>query len=114
VTDGPRRTTYDKLVRDRIPELIRGAGRRCGVEVLAEAAFRQALLEKLVEEATEAREAGAAGGDALIAELADLREALDAVEVAFGLSDEALVTAQEARRRERGGFRQRLRLRWTE
>ena len=60
VPGGPGRITYDKLVRDRIPDLIRSAGQRCGVEELPDAAFRLALLEKLVEEATEAREAGAA------------------------------------------------------
>ena len=115
MTGGPGRTTYDKLVRDRIPDLIRSAGQRCGVEELPEAAFRLALLEKLVEEATEAREAGAAGGDgALIAELADLREVLDAVVAAFGLTPAGVAAAQAERRAERGGFTRRLRLLWTE
>ena len=127
MTGSPLRTPHDKLVRDRIPELIRRSGGRCGVETLPPDAYRRALLDKLLEEAAEARVAaeaaearvagaavgGGADPDGLIAELADLQEVLDAVVAAFGLSSET-AAAQAERRAERGGFGKRLHLRWTE
>lgn len=98
---------YDKLVRDRIPEIIRREGRACATEVMPEVAFRLALRDKLVEEA---REAAAAEGDDLITELADLREVIDALLATYRLDGDRLIAIQEQRRAERGGFTARLRL----
>ena len=114
-TAGPERTTYDKLVRDRIPDLIRSAGRTLRWRRCQRPRSAWRFSKKLVEEATEAKEAGAAGGsDALLAELADLQEVLDAVVDAFGLTPAEVAAAQSERRTERGGFTRRLRLLWTE
>lgn len=89
------RTEHHKLVRDRIPEIVRRAGATCAVETLGEEEYRWALREKLVEEAAEA---AAADPRHLPAELADLCEVL---------------AEQERRRAERGGFAGRIRLLWT-
>lgn len=106
------RTVYDKLVRDRIPDIIQNDGHLCGVETLEDnQAFRRALREKLIEEATEA--ANAPDTD-LAAELADLQEVIDALIDAYGLTPQAVRDLQHRRREERGGFRKRLRLVWTE
>jgi len=53
------RHNYNKLVHDHIPEIIQNSGKRCSVEIMTELEYRQALLEKLVEEALEARQASA-------------------------------------------------------
>ena len=53
-------TPYRKLVRDRIPEIIQAGGRHPVTRVLDESGYRQALLDKLVEEAGEAASASAA------------------------------------------------------
>ncbi|WP_017658516.1 nucleoside triphosphate pyrophosphohydrolase [Baaleninema simplex] len=101
-----------KLVRDRIPEIVRRSGRRCGVERLDIADYRQALRDKLVEEAIEAAEAR---DDAeLIRELADLSEAIDALLETYEIDRATVSAKQQQRRDERGGFRQRLKLLWTE
>ena len=100
-------TTYNKLVRDRIPEIIRRNGDECETALLAEEDYRAALREKLIEEA---REASSASGDDLILELADLHEVLDALLRAYGISDETVQAAQMRRREERGGFDKRVRL----
>lgn len=76
--------------------------------MLDEAAFREALREKLVEEAREA--ALATANEDLIAELADLREVMEAIIAAYGLSEEEIKLVQARRRDERGGFRSKLRL----
>ena len=98
---------YNKLVRDKIPEIIHQAGCQCEVRVMGEDEYRQALREKLIEEA---QEAAAANSENLIKELADLSEVMDAVLAIHGISWD-LVLAEQARRRcERGGFQKRLKL----
>lgn len=105
------RHDYNKLVRDRIPEIIRESGKKCAVEVMPKAEYRQALLEKLIEEAHEARQA--APGD-LITELADIREVIKAMLEALEISPEQVEHIQTQRHAERGGFEKRLKLLWTE
>ena len=106
------RKLYDKLVRDRIPEIIRESGGTCGIETIEDDNdFRLALRDKLLEEATEA----AAADDAdLAAELADLREVIHALIAAYGLNDDRVRALQAQRRAERGGFVERVRLLWTQ
>lgn len=106
------RTTYGKLIRDRIPEVLEAEGLRYEVVPLDGEGFRAALLAKLLEEAGEA--AAAADTDALAKELADLYEVIDAVLELHGLDRDALRALQARRREERGGFARRLELRWTE
>lgn len=73
--------------------------------------YRQALRQKLMEEAQEA--AAAAEADVII-ELADLLEVIDTTLIAYGLEHEQVLAFQAQRHRERGGFSQQLRLLWTE
>ena len=98
---------YHKLVRDRIPEIIRESGTECEFVILSEAEYRQALLQKLIEEAGEAAEAHE---DDLVAELADLYEVIDAVMASFGISGDQLFAEQMKRREARGGFAQKIML----
>lgn len=105
------RKTYDKLVRDRIPEIINREGRECGVEVMTDEDYRQALLEKVSEEA---QEVSLAAQDDLMAEIADLYEVIDEVIAAFHLDREAILTVQKQRQLDRGGFEKRIKLLWTE
>lgn len=103
--------TYNKLIRDRIPEIIEQDGKNYAVESMALVEYEQALLEKLVEEAKEAQRAD----DAHIkGELADILEVIDALLALKGLSRQTIRTEQRRRRNERGGFEKRLKLLWTE
>jgi predicted house-cleaning noncanonical NTP pyrophosphatase (MazG superfamily) len=109
------RITYNKLVRDRIPEIIRADGKRCQVSIMSEEEYRLALAEKLVEEATEALAAARASDEAgLMKELADIYEVVDGLMASHGLEREAVLDLQRRRRQERGGFAKRLRLVWVE
>ena len=90
-----------KLVRDRIPEIIQAEGRHPVTRVLDEAGYRQALLDKLIEEATEAASASTAS---LPGELADVLEVLRALTSAAGMSWEQLLTLADDKRNRRGGF----------
>jgi predicted house-cleaning noncanonical NTP pyrophosphatase (MazG superfamily) len=102
---------YHKLVRDRIPEIIRRDGRECATEIMPEDEYRRALLQKLLEEA---QEAAAVGPEKLVEELADIYEVIDAIMVAYGIEREAVLAKQARKRAERGGFGQRIRLLWVE
>jgi predicted house-cleaning noncanonical NTP pyrophosphatase (MazG superfamily) len=102
---------HNKLVRDRIPEIIAAEGRDYATEIMEDAEYRQALLAKLVEEAQEAAEAES--GE-LMKELADLYEVIDALLVAFDLDKDTILALQQKRRDERGGFEQRIELVWTD
>ena len=98
---------YHKLVRDRIPEIIRESGNECEVVILSDREYRQALRQKLIEEAAEA---AAADEDDLVAELADLSEVMDALMASFGISGDRILNAQAKRRETRGGFTQKIML----
>lgn len=106
-----KRINYNKLVRDRIPEIIEREGKPYGVEVMPADEYRQALLAKLVEEAAEA---GEASGARLATELADLLEVVDALIAANDLDRNTVFQVQAQRREERGGFEKQLKLLWVD
>lgn len=95
-------TVHRKLVRDRIPEIIRSEGRRPVVEVLSADQRKGALLAKLVEEAGEAAEAD--GGD-LPEELADVLEVVRALAAELGLSLGDVTELADRKTAARGGFK---------
>jgi predicted house-cleaning noncanonical NTP pyrophosphatase (MazG superfamily) len=89
-----------KLVRDRIPEIMRREGRGPAVERIGGSRLREALKEKLVEESIELRDSPGTE------ELVDVLEVVDALIEHYGL-DRAALEAERARKRaERGGFRE--------
>ena len=75
---------YNKLIRDKIPEIIASSGKQCIVEVMNEAKYIDALDCKLNEELAEYQ------ADKSLEELADLLEVIYAVAVARGYSIEEL------------------------
>jgi predicted house-cleaning noncanonical NTP pyrophosphatase (MazG superfamily) len=93
---------HNKLVRDRIPEVIAAHGRRCEVRALDEGEYHAALRTKLREEVEEYLLAGDA------AELADVLEVLLALADAEGLGRVGLEQLRAGKEAERGGFRDRL------
>jgi predicted house-cleaning noncanonical NTP pyrophosphatase (MazG superfamily) len=105
------RTYYNKLIRDRIPEIISASGKQSSVVPLSPADYLQALKDKLIEEA---QEAVAADPEDLLLELSDLSEVIDALLQLNQWSQEDLSRLREERRRERGGFTRRLKLLYVE
>jgi predicted house-cleaning noncanonical NTP pyrophosphatase (MazG superfamily) len=101
-------TEYNKLVRDRIPEIIAQTGYTYEIAIMSEQEYQQALREKLVEEALEATTA--CDTQHLITELADLYEVIDTLMADYNIAPEMIRAEQERRRQERGGFSQRIRL----
>ena len=98
---------YNKLVRDRIPEIIRQSGNECKLAILSDADYRQALRGKLIEEAGEVAEAE---GEDLVAELADLYEVIDALMASYEIAGDRVLQEQIKRREARGGFSKKIML----
>ena len=96
---------YGKLVRDRIPEIIEQAGRSATWRELSADEFRLALRAKVLEEA---KELAGAADDALLSELADLSEVIEAILYAYNLTRDELEATRKIKNDERGAFTKRL------
>lgn len=107
ITDLPTENEYPKLIRDRIPEIIRADGREVATTTLEEdKEFLQFLLKKAVEEAEEL--AHSENESNLLEEVADLREIIDTILALKGVSEEQIQAIQDEKREKRGGFTLRL------
>ncbi len=106
------RLQHNKLVRDRIPEIIEGEGKTCRTETMCEKEYQRALAAKLQEEASELQDAGSA--QEMIRELADVFEVIDAFIDAHGIDRNEIATVRTHRRESRGSFACRLKLLWVE
>ena len=96
-----KRIIYNKLVRDKIPEIIEQAGQACACSVFTSVAPVM-LDEKLNEELAEYQE------DKSIEELADLLEVVRAVARARGSSIEEVEDIRRHKAEKRGGFEKRI------
>jgi predicted house-cleaning noncanonical NTP pyrophosphatase (MazG superfamily) len=92
---------YEKLVRDRIPEIIRERGAACETRTLTEAEYGAALRTKLTEEVSEYLESGE------LSELADIYEVIRALAKRGGHGGAALEAARAEKERARGAFAER-------
>jgi predicted house-cleaning noncanonical NTP pyrophosphatase (MazG superfamily) len=99
------RFKVEKLIRDRLPEIMRGQGQRVFERTLDGAEYQAELRRKLVEEAAEA---ACAGDDSLMEELADVLEVVIALAAASGATLGDVEAKRLAKRAERGGFEGRV------
>lgn len=93
---------YHKLVRDRIPDIIKADGKTCVTEILPDEQYLEMLDAKLSEELTEYQESKS------LEELADLLEVMQAVVKARGWTWEQLVQEQADKAAKRGGFDKKI------
>jgi predicted house-cleaning noncanonical NTP pyrophosphatase (MazG superfamily) len=98
-------TGKDKLVRDKIPQIIRARGSEPIIRVASAAEYRQLLLAKLAEEADEVLAADDAD---MPEELADVLEVLLALASDLGLGAGQLEELRKTKAAERGGFAERI------
>ena len=93
---------YNKLVRDKIPEIIKASGKTYETEILSDEEYLQMLDKKLDEELTEYHQ------EQNIEELADLLEVLYATARARGYSIEEIEKVRIDKRKARGGFDKKI------
>lgn len=97
-----------KLVRDKIPDLIRGSGREVETRVLNREEYLNSLFGKLAEDGEELKVASA---EDRLEEMADVFEVLRTLAEAAGYSIKDVEQAADNKLLERGGFSQRI---WLE
>ena len=94
--------TYNKLVRDRIPEIITESGAECKTEILSDEKYLEMIDAKLDEELAEYHK------DQNIEELADLLEVIRAATIARGYTLEELESVRAKKAEQRGGFDKKI------
>lgn len=94
--------TYNKLVRDRIPEIIEASGAECKTEILSDEKYLEMIDAKLDEELAEYHK------DQNIEELADLLEVIRAAALARGYTLEELEDIRAKKAEKRGGFAKKI------
>ena len=93
---------HNKLVRDKIPEIIEKAGKKCITHQLSDAEYLFALENKLNEEVAEYQK------DKNIEELADVLEVVRSICLAKGYSLDELESVRAQKADGRGGFEGRI------
>jgi len=103
---------YNKLIRDRIPEIIKKDGNTADIIILSEESFNQAIKQKLIEEATEV--ANAQTRDEILGELADLQEVMDTIKQMYNINTLEVNTIQAIKALQKGKFEKKLFLKSVE
>jgi len=91
---------YNKLVRDKIPQIIEDSGKKCEIHIANEEEHYNLLEAKLQEEVQEFLT------DKNLEELADVMEVLFGLADSLGFSEEELLRKREEKKEERGGFKE--------
>ena len=91
---------YNKLVRDRIPEIITADDKTFEIEIVSGIKKQELLEKKLLEEVNEYLE------DKNLEELADIMEVLFGLANELGYSEEDLIKKRNEKLEKRGGFKE--------
>ena len=103
---------YNKLIRDRILKIIRGAGEKPFWRVLNKKEYFEEVKKKVVEEAKELTKVKNKKG--VINEVVDVQELIDVLVSELGLTKSEIQKQQKIKNKKRGGFKKKLFLIKTE
>ena len=93
---------YNKLVRDKIPEIIEKSGKKAVIYIADDKEYLKKLYEKLIEEIEEFKE------NPSPEELADILEVCDAIREYFNIDAKEVESIKKKKYEERGGFYKRI------
>lgn len=93
---------YNKLVRDRIPEIIEQEGKKYNIRIASDEELFQYLLQKVREELNELEETPS------VEEMADVQESLDALKDLLSIDGVSLAATMKAKRERRGAFKNKI------
>ena len=94
--------SYNKAIRDKIPEIIKNSGYSCNVKALSDHEFLIEIEKKLAEEVGEYQK------DRDVTELADILEVIYRIAELKGVSKEELEKIRISKNNERGSFEKNL------
>jgi predicted house-cleaning noncanonical NTP pyrophosphatase (MazG superfamily) len=93
---------YNKLVRDKIPEIIEAEGKVANIRWLEKEEYLEELIKKLTEEVEEFK------ADRNAEELADIQEVILSLADALNIKYSALAKTLSKKALERGAFKRRI------
>ena len=93
---------YNKLVRDKIPEIIEKNNEMCKIRILEDKEYLAELNKKLQEEVQEYLQSGD------VEELADIEEVLRAILDVKGCNYEHFEALRQAKVDKRGAFKEKI------
>ena len=102
IGEGKMERVYNKLVRDRIPEIIKNDGNEPVIRIMEKEEYKHSLFEKLVEEINEFRD------DESIEELCDVLEVIEALKEVLGYSNEVISVIKNKKQVSNGAFKDRI------
>ncbi|MCU1806370.1 nucleoside triphosphate pyrophosphohydrolase [Cytobacillus firmus] len=98
--------TYNKLVRDQIPEIIEKTGKKFSTRILDDNEYIKELKKKSFEELQEYVETN--NKEDAIEELADVLEIIHALAEYHGASIEEVEEIRKQKAEKRGGFKEKI------
>ena len=96
---------FNKLVRDKIPEIIRNNNEEAITRVLDNIEYKEELIKKLLEEYNEVLNAN---GNDYLEELADMLEVIEALAKSNNKTLKDILEIKEKKKELRGGFDKKL------
>lgn len=93
---------YNKLVRDRIPEIIEKENKEHVIHTATDEEYIGQLYEKVIEELNEFKE------NPSEEEMADIQEVLSAINSYFRLDEDAIQHVRQKKNERRGEFDKRI------
>lgn len=97
--------SYNKLVRDKIPEIIENNGEIPIIRKLSDVEYKEELEKKLYEEYEEVLDSNCSNR---IEELADMVEVINYLAILEGESLNKVIEVAKEKKKERGGFDKRI------
>ena len=93
---------FNKVIRDKIPEIIQKDGQTCNIQILSDEKFMVEIEKKLFEEVTEYQ------NDKNPEELSDILEVIYRIAQLRGISKEELEKIRIKKLQNKGGFEKNL------
>lgn len=97
---------YNKLVRDKVPQIIEAKGKKASTKILTNEEYVKELKKKCLEEVDEYMKAKT--DQEAKEELADIIEVLNAIAKTHGSSMEEIENIRLQKKQSRGGFQEQV------
>ena len=97
---------YNKLVRDKIPQIIKINGKKVNTRILSNEEYEKELRRKLIEEAKELFEASSR--EEIIEELADLYEIIETILITKNINIYDIQKKRIKKNMTRGAFEDKI------
>ena len=107
----PMKHIYNKLVRDRIPEIVENDHKTCVTRTLNDEEYLKCLKSKLLEEYYAVIDAE---GEDIKKEIADVLEVLEALENTLHIDHQEVLSIKQKKAHSNGAFDKKIYLEYVE